>query len=66
MMNTKTPHAANPVGKASPHQTCVCECLHVRENTCAGRGKTGDRLKQGVHIRWDLTSDHKRNGTENT
>ena len=66
MMNTKTPMPPTQWVKLRQHQTCVCECLHVRENTCAGRGKTGDRLKQGVHIRWDLTSDHKRNGTENT
>lgn len=66
MMNTKTPMPPTQWVKLR-HIRLVCVSASTFERILAlGRGKTGDRLKQGVHIRWDLTSDHKRNGTENT
>ena len=57
-------HAAHPVGKAPPEQNPPAEGLHLRQDGGAGGGKTGNGLKQRVHIAWDIPREHKGQRTE--
>ena len=52
-------HASDPVRKTTPEQQAVRHMLDLRQNTRAGRRKSGDDFKQCINVRRNLTGNHK-------
>ena len=60
------PHAADPVGKASPEQHGIIKSFYVCKYAGACCGESGDGLEEGIHKTRDLAADNERKTAKDT
>ena len=62
----QNPHAADPVGEAAPEQNSLGQPLHGGQDAGTRGGKTGHRLKHGIHRVGDAAREHKGHRAHHT
>ena len=61
----KYTHTAYPVGKAAPEQAGMGQRFHIRQYAGSCGGKSGNGLKQCIHIVRNIAGHHKGKCTKN-